>query len=348
MEFETRYVQLADVEVRQLEGGVREFRGYAIRFDEPSVNLGGFVERVAPTGPARAIAEGQDVRHLINHDANLILGRTAAGTTKLEIDDVGVRVITQMPDTSYARDHAVSLERGDVNQMSFAFRVAPGGDSWDWDTSPPTRTLLDFDLSDVSDVTYPAYPSTSAEVRSLVESHGVRAVGPAAVAWDLEAGACDWIDDVSESLPVGFDGEDYAWGYCCDVSMTGESALVAWYDNGECVLYVVPVALDEQGEPAAGDQSSWVAVEWQLVVSSGDDARALRVELERRAGKMISSANAEHVQAIKDAIDGLGEHLDALVDAADLTGDVEPDDESVRVALEQLTLRSTIAARIAG
>jgi hypothetical protein len=237
---------------------------------------------------------------------------------------------TDLPDTTYARDLAVSVERGDVSGMSFAFRKAAGGDSWDWSAKPAQRTLTDFDVLDVSTVTYPAYPTTTSEVRSLLAEHGVRALGPAVVAWDDEAGMCDYMDDVSDSLPGGYDSEtgSYSWGYCTDATTAGDAALVVFYDGGTCGLFVVPVVLDEQGEPVAGDPDSWVAVEWQLVVS--DDMRSkLRSSFEQRAGKAISSANAEHVQALADAHASMSEHLDALASASstsDSSGDDEGDD----------------------
>lgn len=321
MKLERRVVTVGNLEVRELPDGRREYRGDAIRFGEPSENLGGFIEYV----DADCEIVGDDVRHLINHDANLVLGRTTAGTTRLERSGDAMAAHTDLPDTSYARDLAVSIERRDVDQMSFGFRVVPcsdgsKGDKWDWETSPPTRHLRAIELHDVSTVTFPAYPTTTAEVRSLVR----RSVGPAVVAWDNEAGMCDWLDDISESLPIGFDGEDYAWGYCADATVDGQSALVVWYDNGGCSLYVAAVELDDAGEPSAAPQDSWTEVEWQLVVSSEDDARNLRASLERRAGKAISSENADHIAAINDAVSSMGEHISALVDAAGLSGsDVE-------------------------
>jgi HK97 family phage prohead protease len=321
-----RRVVTGDIEVRQLDDGGRQYSGYAIRFGEPSENLGGFIEYV----DADCEIRGEDVRHLINHDANLVLGRTTAGTTRLERDETGVRVLTDLPDTSYARDLEVSIGRGDVSQMSFGFRVVPcadgtPGDSWDFTNKPATRHLRAIEKFDVSTVTFPAYASTTAEVRSLLRANGVRALGPAVVAWDDEAGMCDFMDDVSESLPIGFDGEDYAWGYCCDANTDGDSALVAWYDNGGCSLYVVPVSLDDMGEPVAADRDAWQPVEWQLVVASEDDARAMLAVIEQRAGKALSSVNADHVQAISDAHDSMVEHITALADAAGLS---ESDDST--------------------
>jgi HK97 family phage prohead protease len=324
VKLERRVVHVGNLEVRATADGRREYRGDAIRFGESSENLGGFVEFVDPD--AEIVAD--DVRHLINHDPNLVLGRTTAGTTRLERSGEAVTAHTDMPDTTYARDLEVSIDRKDVDQMSFGFRViqradGSAGDSWDFSVKPARRTLHAFELSDVSTVTYPAYPTTTAEVRSLLLANGIRELGPAVVAWDDEAGMCDYMQDVSESLPSGWDGDDYAWGYCCDVTIAGDSALVAWYDNGECVLYVTPVTLDDDGEPAAGPQDSWQPVEWQLVTA--ERAAAMRSTLELRAGKALSSANADHVAAIGDAHAAMSSHLDALMAAAGTDSDADGD-----------------------
>ena len=62
-----------------------------------------------------------------------------------------------MPETSYGKDLAVSMKRGDITQSSFAFTVAD--DSWDTRDGMDVRTINKVKrLFDVSPVTYPAYP----------------------------------------------------------------------------------------------------------------------------------------------------------------------------------------------
>jgi HK97 family phage prohead protease len=110
------------------------------------------------------------VRALINHDENMVLGRTKAGTVKLKQDDKGLRVQITPPDTQSARDLQVSMERGDISQMSFGFRIAREGFEWD-DSEPgklPLRVIKKFrSLFDVSVVTFPAYDATEASLRSV-------------------------------------------------------------------------------------------------------------------------------------------------------------------------------------
>jgi hypothetical protein len=72
----------------------------------------------------------------------------------------------EIADTSEGRDLYKLVERGDVDQMSFAFRVIR--QKWSEDRS--TRTLIELSLADgdVSIVTYPAYPTTSVEAREAL------------------------------------------------------------------------------------------------------------------------------------------------------------------------------------
>lgn len=123
-----------------------------------------FRERVMPGAFARAIRDKQDVRHLQNHDVNRVLVRTSAGTTVISEDETGLRFETLLPDTSYARDLAALVARGDVDEGSFGFECRAGGDRWVKEGGVEVRELVDVDLFDVSTVTFPAYPGTDAEL----------------------------------------------------------------------------------------------------------------------------------------------------------------------------------------
>lgn len=139
--------------------------GYAAKFMTRSQDLGGFVEQIEHSAFQRSLDENADVRALIDHNPSLILGRTLSGTLKLSTDSTGLLVEITPPDTSYSRDLMVSLERGDITQMSFAFVTKK--DNWEKDGAVNLRTLLDVDLHDVSAVTYPAYLDTEVGLRSL-------------------------------------------------------------------------------------------------------------------------------------------------------------------------------------
>jgi HK97 family phage prohead protease len=158
-------------ELRAKTGDKPGIEGYAAVFNQRSQNLGGFRETIVPGAFSRALKEDQDVRALVNHDPNQVLGRTKSGTLQLSEDKKGLRFSVDMPDTQTARDLMTSIARGDVDQCSFAFSVRKQawGDGQDDDTGEKIaiRELHDVDLFDVSAVTYPAYPQTSVDTRSL-------------------------------------------------------------------------------------------------------------------------------------------------------------------------------------
>ena len=108
------------------DGGNGVAVGYGAVFNSLSENLGGFREIIAPGAFDDVLND--DTRALINHDANQVLGRTKSGTLRLSVDDTGLRYEVDLPDTSYARDLSVLMERGDVDQSSFGFMVET--DSW--------------------------------------------------------------------------------------------------------------------------------------------------------------------------------------------------------------------------
>ncbi len=149
------------------EGDHLRFTGHAAVFNKPAhigPSRGGFIERIAPGAFKKAISEG-DVRLLINHDPSLVLARTASDTLRLSEDGTGLKVEADLAPTSYGNDLAVSLKRGDVSQMSFAFE--PVKDEWNLEADPPERTLREVKLFDVSAVTFPAYQGTDASLRML-------------------------------------------------------------------------------------------------------------------------------------------------------------------------------------
>ena len=155
-----------EFEVRE-DGEGMTLTGYAARFNEPSEPLP-FIERIKPGAFKRSINSRNDIKLLWNHNTDMVLGSTRAGTLTLKEDEIGLRVVASLPDTSYGRDAKVSIQRGDVTGFSFGFTVPAGGDSWNADGSE--RTLKSVRLMEVSTgVAFPAYPSTNgtAQVRGL-------------------------------------------------------------------------------------------------------------------------------------------------------------------------------------
>lgn len=150
---------------KRAEGEMPKVNGYAVVWDSLSVELWGFREKVKRGAFADSIAAGDDVRALWQHDVNYVLGRTKSGTLRLVEDDHGLAVEIDPPDTPLVRSFLTSIERGDVDQMSFAFRATD--DRWDIDANEQwVRTVLRAKLYDVSPVTYPAYPATEVGLRA--------------------------------------------------------------------------------------------------------------------------------------------------------------------------------------
>lgn len=160
-EIERRTFTVRDIETREAEDGAMRLSGYAAVFNDPSVPLP-FSERIAPGAFRKTLSETPDVRLLINHEG-LPLARTKNGTLTLSEDEVGLRFDADLPDTTEARDLWTLIQRGDVDQMSFAFRVIR--QKWSADRTERTLTEVSLADGDVSVVTYPAYPTTTVEAR---------------------------------------------------------------------------------------------------------------------------------------------------------------------------------------
>lgn len=158
---ERRTFTVQDVEARQAEDGTMRLSGYAAVFNDPSVPLP-FKEIIAPGAFRKTLSETPDVRLLVNHEG-LPLARTKNGTLTLTEDSRGLLIDAEIADTTEGRDLWTLVQRGDVDQMSFAFRVI----RQKWNSDRTERTLTEVSLSDgdVSVVTYPAYPTTTVEAR---------------------------------------------------------------------------------------------------------------------------------------------------------------------------------------
>lgn len=178
---EIRTLKAGGVEIRA-DGEAKTVRvtGYAAVFDEET-DLGYFREVIRPGAFKNALSRGDDVRFLINH-TDLPLARTASGTLKLSEDNRGLK----MEATLDASDPDVmriipKMERGDLNQMSFAFTIAPDG-KYVWREEGEGESVVYIReiervgaLYDVAIVTYPAYAGTEIALRSLEERRKAKA-----------------------------------------------------------------------------------------------------------------------------------------------------------------------------
>lgn len=159
------------IEIRAAENGGSTLRGYALRFGSV-YDMGWFTEEV----DRRALDNTNmaDVRVLLNHDPNNILGRTTAKTARVGVDDNGLWYEVDLPDSPNGQNARVAVERGDINQSSWGFRLRQDetgrtvGNKWEKRDGKEHRILTDVaTIYDASPVTFPANPDTTVAKRSL-------------------------------------------------------------------------------------------------------------------------------------------------------------------------------------
>ena len=143
----------------------RSVQGYAAVYDSESHQLGWFKEIIEPGAFERALERSPDIVARFNHDDNIILGRTTAGTLEVRADEKGLYYI--IPDMPKSREDILEgIQRGDISKSSFAFTVE--SDRWEERNGETFRYISEFNtIYDVAPVTSPAYPDTSVAKRSF-------------------------------------------------------------------------------------------------------------------------------------------------------------------------------------
>lgn len=181
------------------EEGKPKFAGYAAVFNSWSEDLGGFREKIKKGAFKRAL-KNSDVRALYNHDQNYVLGRTTSNTLRLKEDGKGLYMENDPPNTSWAKDLQESVNRGDINQMSFGFTVAD--DSWKEDKNGYVeRTINEIDrLFDVSIVAFPAYPDTQVALRNLEKAKAEKEKPSFEVVKEPEQKADDFEEKITSAV----------------------------------------------------------------------------------------------------------------------------------------------------
>lgn len=233
--------------LREANDGTIGFRGYAAVFNQVA-----YGEVIRPGAFTKTLAEGPDVRALVNH-AGVPIARTKSGTLRLSVDDHGLLAEIDGLDLANptVQELVSAMRRGDIDQMSFAFW--PVLDSRNDDG---VRELLEvsIDDGDVSVVTVPWYDETTAELNSLERAFADLSAGRAltpecraavlarvesvpaseralvvcrSIAESQKRDLGDWtfsdlyplLDEALDDL-LEADENPYAWGYVVDVSDT--------------------------------------------------------------------------------------------------------------------------------
>lgn len=167
---ERRYFPADELRVLDTPAG-KQVSWYPALFNSLSEDMG-FRETIKPSAFNKTVREA-DVRALFNHNPDYVLGRNTAGTLDLSVTRKGLRAAVNPPDTQWANDLMVSVDRGDISGGSFGFQVVK--DDWRMDGDTLVRELQEVRLFDVSLVTYPAYPETNGTValRSMLNANNI-------------------------------------------------------------------------------------------------------------------------------------------------------------------------------
>lgn len=144
--------------------------GDAAVFGKETVIGSWFREMIAEGAFTRVLSEQPDVVAAFNHDWNIVLGRTTAGTLTLTETKDSLKYSCDInPRDPDAMGVYQRVKRGDVSQASFQFTVR----TEEWQRAPenskelPLRTITEVDaLYDVGPCTFGAYPEASAQARS--------------------------------------------------------------------------------------------------------------------------------------------------------------------------------------
>lgn len=167
--------RLIDIRAVDNDEDKMTIEGYAIVFDKPATHKIGnrsFTEIIRKGALDKT--DMKDVPMRYNHNDNvLIMARTRNKSLRLIKNEKGLKVEADLLDTQSNRDLYKAIKEGLIDKMSFAFRVADGGDKWTFRESETKREVMDIaKLFDVSVVDTPFYDATSIYARSfeLLES----------------------------------------------------------------------------------------------------------------------------------------------------------------------------------
>lgn len=151
----------------------RTVEGYALLFGVSSDNLG--FEEVIERGALDGVLGKSDVFALLNHDRTkgiLARAKNGSGSLSLEVDTKGLKYRFEAPKTALGNELLENLRRGEIDQSSFAFTVADGGEKWERQKNGVwKRTISKFErIYDVSPVYNAAYSKTSVYMRGKEEA----------------------------------------------------------------------------------------------------------------------------------------------------------------------------------
>lgn len=146
----------------------KQLEGYALMFNQPSKDLGGFIEEIDPQ--ALQNTDLSQVLFLNDHNFNQPIAKVGSGLT-LDVDDQGLHFVVDIDDSvSYEADLYNLIQKGVVNSMSFGFTLPDDGSGEQWTEDPTTgvvtRLITNIQaLYEISAVSIPAYDASSVATR---------------------------------------------------------------------------------------------------------------------------------------------------------------------------------------
>lgn len=155
------------------EDGVRYLEGL-IPYNKRSLKLP-FYEYIEPSAFRKTLADGYDVKALFSHSYERILGRVKNGSLILNNADDGLHVRVKLPNTRDAEDTWNLVRDGYISGMSFGFSVVK--QDYGIEDGVETHYLKEVRLYEVSFVSEPAYPDTTAAARSIVRGINLAELG---------------------------------------------------------------------------------------------------------------------------------------------------------------------------
>lgn len=161
-----RVFQMSNIQKRTAENGNPILEGYFAKYNQSYEICSGWTETIAPGAFDNVLQSGADVKAIWNHNADIVMGSTAAGTLTLRSDDIGLFGIIEInAKDSEAMNGYERVMRGDVTGCSFGFEIKSLEEKLD-DDNYKTRITEINPLYEVSPCTFPAYESTEIHARN--------------------------------------------------------------------------------------------------------------------------------------------------------------------------------------
>lgn len=138
------------------------------RLSKPIYSRSGkFVEKILTGAFSKALERNSDVKCLLNHDWNRVLGSTLENV-ELKEDNIGLKIRAEITDNEIIK----KAKNNEFSGFSFGFRYRETENSFDNDSKLPMVNVRDLDLYEVSLLDLrksPAYEGCLVEVRDNEE-----------------------------------------------------------------------------------------------------------------------------------------------------------------------------------